>query len=132
VTLAQLNAVLPDDRSTPEHIEKAIGMIEEAGLECRRSRSEAQEQEGGSEARTRRPRRPEEAAVDGSTCRDRGASSPPRPSHGAIVDITRRSTDPVTHDLTQMGEIPLLTREEEISLARKIELTRSEFRREVR
>jgi len=33
--------------------------------------------------------------------------------------------------LTQMGEIPLLTRHEEISLARKIELTRTAFRRKV-
>ena len=33
--------------------------------------------------------------------------------------------------LTQMGEIPLLTREEEISLARKIELTREQFRKDV-
>jgi RNA polymerase primary sigma factor len=33
--------------------------------------------------------------------------------------------------LTQMGEIPLLTRDEEISLARKIELTRLAFRRKV-
>jgi RNA polymerase primary sigma factor len=33
--------------------------------------------------------------------------------------------------LTQMGQIPLLTREQEISLARKIELTRMVFRRQV-
>ena len=34
------------------------------------------------------------------------------------------SDDPVRMYLTQMGEIPLLTRPQEISLARKVELTR--------
>ncbi|EAQ82296.1 sigma-70 family RNA polymerase sigma factor [Blastopirellula marina] len=38
------------------------------------------------------------------------------------------SDDPVRMYLTQMGEIPLLTRQEEIFLARKIELTRAKFR----
>jgi RNA polymerase primary sigma factor len=43
----------------------------------------------------------------------------------------RRIDDPVRMYLAQMGEIPLLTREEEIRLARKIELTRMAFRRKV-
>ena len=38
------------------------------------------------------------------------------------------SDDPVRMYLTQMGEIPLLTRTEEISLAKRIETTRSAFR----
>ena len=38
------------------------------------------------------------------------------------------SDDPVRMYLTQMGEIPLLTRKEEIRLARKIETTRQRFR----
>jgi len=38
------------------------------------------------------------------------------------------SDDPVRMYLTQMGEIPLLTRQEEISLARRIEITRQQFR----
>ncbi len=39
------------------------------------------------------------------------------------------SDDPVRMYLTQMGEIPLLTRKEEISLAKRIETTRAAFRR---
>jgi RNA polymerase primary sigma factor len=39
------------------------------------------------------------------------------------------SDDPVRMYLTQMGEIPLLTRQEEISLAKRIEITRARFRR---
>jgi RNA polymerase primary sigma factor len=38
------------------------------------------------------------------------------------------SDDPVRMYLTQMGEIPLLTRQQEIALAKKIELTRARFR----
>ena len=38
------------------------------------------------------------------------------------------SDDPVRMYLTQMGEIPLLTRKEEIRLAKKIEITRRQFR----
>jgi len=42
---------------------------------------------------------------------------------------SRRIDDPIRMYLTQMGEIPLLTRDEEIALARKIELARMAFRR---
>ena len=59
----------------------------------------------------------------------------PAPAEAEVVapavDITEKIDDPVRMYLTQMGEIPLLTREEEISLARKIELTRKQFRKEV-
>ncbi len=41
------------------------------------------------------------------------------------------SDDPVRMYLTQMGEIPLLTRKEEIYLARKIEITCAAFRRKL-
>ncbi len=41
------------------------------------------------------------------------------------------SDDPVRMYLTQMGEIPLLTRQEEIDLARRIETNRAAFRRKL-
>lgn len=42
---------------------------------------------------------------------------------------SRRIDDPVRMYLSQMGSIPLLTREEEVRLAKKIEVTRMIFRR---
>jgi RNA polymerase primary sigma factor len=45
--------------------------------------------------------------------------------------VSKRIDDPVRMYLTQMGEISLLTREEEIRLAKKIETTRMIFRRKV-
>ena len=41
------------------------------------------------------------------------------------------SSDPIRMYLSQMAEIPLLTRAEEIALAKKIEITRKRFRRTV-
>ncbi|HEY2882955.1 MAG TPA: sigma-70 family RNA polymerase sigma factor [Pirellulales bacterium] len=41
------------------------------------------------------------------------------------------SDDPVRMYLTQMGEIPLLTRQQEIALAKRIEDTRAKFRRKL-
>jgi RNA polymerase primary sigma factor len=46
-----------------------------------------------------------------------------------MVDLESWSDDPVRMYLTQMGEIPLLTRQQEINLARRIEHTRTAFRR---
>lgn len=45
-----------------------------------------------------------------------------------VDDNESWSDDPVRMYLTQMGEIPLLTRSEEIRLAKKIEITRRRFR----
>ena len=44
------------------------------------------------------------------------------------LDVESWSDDPVRMYLTQMGEIPLLTRQEEIRLAKRIEDTRQQFR----
>ncbi|MCK5225544.1 MAG: RNA polymerase sigma factor RpoD [Planctomycetes bacterium] len=44
---------------------------------------------------------------------------------------SHRIDDPIRTYLTQMGQIPLLKREEEIALARKIEIARMSFRRKM-
>lgn len=46
-------------------------------------------------------------------------------------EVSVRIDDPIRMYLTQMGEIPLLTRDNEVSLARKIELARMGFRRKM-
>jgi RNA polymerase primary sigma factor len=48
---------------------------------------------------------------------------------GAEENAGKRVDDPVRMYLSQMGSIPLLTREEEVRLAKKIETTRMIFRR---
>lgn len=48
-----------------------------------------------------------------------------------VADDDSWSDDPVRMYLTQMGEIPLLTRQQEVSLAKQIELTRARFRHKV-
>ncbi len=47
------------------------------------------------------------------------------------TDVESWSDDPVRMYLTQMGRIPLLTRQQEISLAKRIEITRAKFRRKL-
>jgi RNA polymerase primary sigma factor len=49
----------------------------------------------------------------------------------AGVEDESWSDDPVRMYLTQMGEIPLLTRQQEVALAKQIELTRARFRHKV-
>ena len=126
VTLAQLNSVLPDDMTSPEHIEGAIALIEDAGLDVV---EDEKAQTGKKKARKN------DVLDDGEDVDLTPGVEIAEPSEAElaapVVDITEKIDDPVRMYLTQMGEIPLLTREEEISLARKIELTRKQFRKEV-
>jgi RNA polymerase primary sigma factor len=116
LTYSQVNDYLPDDAVNPEKLDQLLLVLEEHGIELI-DESEAEEREAG----------PTNAAA-GSQEED------PR----ADLDLSfmdeedsRRIDDPVRMYLTQMGEIPLLKREEEISLAKKIEVTRKRFRRKV-
>ncbi len=72
------------------------------------------------------------ATSDRRRPRCRSEDEPPAEARRGCVlsdDTARWSDDPVRMYLTQMAEIPLLTREQEIALAKKIEVTRKRFRR---
>lgn len=48
-----------------------------------------------------------------------------------LESISKNNSDPIRMYLAQMAEIPLLSRDEEIGLAKRIEITRKQFRRQV-
>jgi RNA polymerase primary sigma factor len=112
LTFSQVNDYLPDDAVNPEKLDQLLLVLEEHGIELI-DESEAEEREAGPDAAMTDEARSE---LDLSFMDD---------------DDSRRIDDPVRMYLTQMGEIPLLKREEEISLAKKIEVTRKRFRRKV-
>src|SRR5438445_3713260 len=114
LTFSQVNDYLPDDAVNPEKLDQLLLLLEEQGIELI-DETEAEEREAGP---TRRAAAEEEG---------------PGELDLSFMDEedTRRIDDPVRMYLTQMGEIPLLKREEEIPLAKKIEVTRKRFRRKV-
>src|SRR5262245_55264474 len=111
LTYSQVNDYLPDDAVNPEKLDQLLILLEEQGIELI-DESEAEEREGGPGAGSEESR----GDLDLSFMDE---------------EDTRRIDDPVRMYLTQMGEIPLLKREEEIALAKKIEVTRKRFRRKV-
>jgi RNA polymerase primary sigma factor len=111
LTYSQVNDHLPDDDANPEKIDQLLILLEDQGIELI-DESEAEEREGGG------------PVLDDETRAELDISF-------LDEEESRRIDDPVRMYLTQMGEIPLLKREQEIALAKKIEVTRKRFRRKV-
>ncbi|MFN4261192.1 MAG: RNA polymerase sigma factor RpoD [Gemmataceae bacterium] len=112
LTFSQVNDFLPDDAVNPEKLDQLLLVLEEHGIELI-DESEAEERETVED-----PTLAEDVRVELDLS-------------FMDEDESRRIDDPVRMYLTQMGEIPLLKREEEIALAKKIEVTRKRFRRKV-
>jgi RNA polymerase primary sigma factor len=105
LTFSQVNAYLPDEAVNPEKLDNLLMSLDELGMQI--------------VADEKLPVTPE------VFMKRRASKAKPLKAE----DKTRKIDDPVRMYLTQMGEIPLLTREQEISLAKKIEITRKRFRR---
>src|SRR5947208_743807 len=112
LTYSQVNDHLPDDDANPEKIDQLLMLLEREGIELiDEADAEERESAGGPVLDD-----DVQAELDLSFIDD---------------DDSRRIDDPVRMYLTQMGNIPLLKREQEIALAKKIEVTRKRFRRMV-
>jgi len=120
LTYEEMNESLPDDLVSPERLDRILMALDELGVEL------IDESEVAARRLAERPADAAEAA-EWEAERAKG----PAFTAPTEAETQRRIDDPVRMYLTQMGEIPLLTRDQEIFLAKRIELTRKQFRRKV-
>ncbi|MBN2456240.1 MAG: RNA polymerase sigma factor RpoD [Sedimentisphaerales bacterium] len=122
LTYEEMNEDLPEDIVSPDRLDSLLAALDEMGINII---DEADvEKQTGEEFEA--PEGEQEAAKEDQLKADELLE---KQLVGA--EVSRRIDDPIRTYLTQMGEIPLLTRESEISLARKIELARMSFRRKM-
>ena len=121
VTWEEMNEILPDDAIDPTQLEVILVHLEANKVETLDEADAIKYERRRASGRKRRKN-----AAGG----DEPAAAPDEVV-GVAEPGVKRIDDPVRMYLTQMGEIPLLTREEEIRLAKKIELTRMAFRHKV-
>ena len=117
LTYEEMNDDLPDEAVSPDKLDSLLMTLDELGIELL-DESEVDRRESFADG---------EEAEDEEEAKDEEKSR----EDEELEAVTKRIDDPVRMYLTQMGEIPLLTREQEINLAKKIEMTRMHFRRRV-
>ncbi len=121
LTYEELNELLPDDAIAPDRLDALMQRFDDLGVEL------LDETEGNKHIAA-----PSADDPDESLMREAEEEINSMKEEDEVAEAgSKRIDDPVRMYLTQMGEIPLLTRDEEIRLAKKIELTRMAFRRKV-
>ena len=130
LTYEEMNDALPDDAVSPSRLERILGTLDEMGVrlideddaEAREADKADEEFEEDAEAASG------DAGSDDDEDSEEGEGIE---KELAEAEVSRRIDDPIRMYLTQMGQIPLLTRKDEIALARKIEIARMAFRRKM-
>jgi RNA polymerase primary sigma factor len=125
LTYDQVNTYLPDEAVDPEKIDALLVALEERGIDLVDTvpQSAADEQMSAEANDT-------SGAVAASRDRQKGK---PKPKRDEVITTppSNAGNDPIRMYLSQMAEIPLLSRDEEIALAKRIEVTRKRFRRAI-
>ena len=131
LTYEEINKDLPDDIVSANRLEKLLATLDEMGVSLVDEEDVAVEANGADGETKAAP----EAA--GTEEEDEEPTDEDLRNDAVLEkelvegEASRRIDDPIRMYLTQMGQIPLLTRESEIALARKIEITRMAFRRKM-
>ncbi len=122
LTYADMNRLLDDQFLPPDKMDAVFVALEDSGVEILDDAEGAAAAAGLGDADDDRPVADEaEAAAE-----EEEAAESPVFTRGVMPE---KIDDPVRMYLTQMGEIPLLTRDQEIHLAKTIEITRKRFRK---
>ncbi len=122
LTYEEMNDSLPDDLVSPERLDRILMQLDELGVDL------LDETDASARESAARAKRGDAESLWGADEATRRAAAVVMPTD---AETRKRIDDPVRMYLTQMGEIPLLTRDQEIFLAKRIELTRKQFRRKV-
>ena len=125
LTYEEMNDDLSEDVVTPARLDSLLATLDEMGISLLDEADVQKQTEDKFES-------PEESSDEEKAVREERLKKDELLEKQLVgMEAIRRIDDPIRVYLTQMGEIPLLTREREISLARKIELARMAFRRKM-
>ncbi len=130
LTYEEINESLPDDAVSAKRLEKLMSTLDEMGVALVDEGDTDAHGIGKADEDFEEEAEPvdedEEAEPELGGEEDEGLEK-----EFAESEVSHRIDDPIRMYLTQMGQIPLLTRNDEIALARKIEIARMVFRRKM-
>ena len=131
LTYEEMNDGLPEDAVSPSRLDKLLATLDEMGISLL-DEADVESHDVGKDHEDDYEESDEDLDVDESDKEDHLKEDDELLEKQLVgEEVSRRIDDPIRMYLTQMGQIPLLTRNSEISLARKIEIARMAFRRKM-